>query len=114
MKLKRIATGAAILAAGALGGWWLFQNIPVTHGALQRACLDAHDRFLVAAYLRLPEGMTAEEYQDLVRNNCDCIAREALRQLPLADLVAYVWNQTTPELSAKVTSIHRQCAPQAP
>jgi hypothetical protein len=109
MKLKRVAIGAAILAAGALGGLWLFQQIPVTRGALQQACVKAHERSLVAAYIRLPEGMTAEEYEEMVRANCDCVAREALRQLPREDLVAFARNQMTPEIYSRITAIYRQC-----
>jgi hypothetical protein len=114
MDLKRIAIGAAIVAACALGGWWLFQQVPATHGALQQACLEAHDRSLVAAYIRLPEGMTAEEWREMVRASCGCFARRAQRQLPQEDLVAYIRNQFTPELYAKVIAIHQQCGAEAP
>ena len=109
MKLKRIVIGASILAAGALGGLWLFKQIPVRGGAIQQACLEAHDRSLVAAYIRLPEGVTAEEYQEMVLARCDCVAREALRQLPQEDLVAFVRNQMTPEIYSRMRVIYRQC-----
>lgn len=106
--------GASTLAAGVLGGLWLFQQGPVTRGALQQACLEAHDRSLVAAYIRLPEGMTAEEYQEMVLANCDCVAREALRQLPQEDLAALGRNQMTPELYSKIKSLNGQCSAEAP
>lgn len=106
--------GAAIVAAGALGGLWLFQQIPVAHGALQQACLDAHDRSLVAAYIQLPEGMTAEEWREMVRAQCDCFAREALQQLPQEDLVTFVRNPMNREIYGKVLAIHRQCGTAAP
>jgi hypothetical protein len=114
MELKRIAIGAAIVAACALGGLWLYQQAPVTHGALQQACIEAHDRSLIAAYLELPEGMTGEEYKQMVRTSCDCIAREALQQLPPEDLAAFVRKPMTPDIYAKLTAIiphlARMCA----
>jgi hypothetical protein len=114
MELKRGVIGAAIVAAGALGGLWLFHQIPVTYGALQQACLEAHDRSLVAVYLRLPEGMTGEEYKEMVRTSCGCIAREALRQLPPEDLAAFVRKPMTPDIHARITAIiphlARMCA----
>jgi hypothetical protein len=109
MELKRVAIGAAIVAAGVLGGVWLFQRSPVMHGTLRQACLDAHDRSLLAAYIRLPEGMTAAEYRERVLAWCDCVAREAQQRLPRKDLVAFVRNQMTPEIHSRIIAIYQQC-----
>lgn len=114
MELKRVVIGTAIVVGAALGGVWLFQLVPTTHAGLRQACLDAHDRSLVAAYIRLPEGMTAEEYQEMVRASCDCFARKAGQQLPQEDLAAYIRNQVTPELFAKIIAIRGQCGCQTP
>jgi hypothetical protein len=114
MELKRIVIGASILAAAALGGLWLFQQIPVTRAALQQACLEAHDRSLAAAYIQLPEGVTAEEWREMTLARCYCVAREAQRKLPQQDLVAFARNQMSQELYSQITAINRQCGTDAP
>lgn len=111
MELKRIVIGAAIAAAVALGGWWLlFQLVPPARAAVQQRCVDMQHRTLWAAYVRLPEGVTAEEFEQMLVAFCDCVARKAEGHLTQRDSVAIVRNRSTPEIDGKIVAVYQQCS----
>lgn len=61
---------------------------------------------MAAAYIRLSEGFTWEEFEAGMLAFCECVGREASRQLAE---VAFVREQSKPAIAAKLDTIYTQC-----
>ena len=64
---------------------------------------------MAAAYIRLSEGFTWEEFEAGMLAFCECVGREASRQLAEDELVAFVREQSKPAIVAKLDTIYTQC-----
>lgn len=114
MRLRNILIGAGVLAALLGGLWLLLQQIPVTADAVQQKCVKDHRTVLTFAYIRLPEGVTWEEFEAGMLAYCECFAREASRQLTQEELVAIVQKERTPAIDVKLAKVYQQCRPKNP
>jgi len=111
MELKRTVIGTAIVAAGVLGGWWLsFQPVPSVQAGVQQRCIDMEHRVLGAAFVRLPEGVTLEDLEEMSVAFCACVARQAEKQLTQQNLAAIIRNQSTREVDGKLAAVYQQCS----
>ncbi|HWA49565.1 MAG TPA: hypothetical protein VG742_14935 [Dongiaceae bacterium] len=112
MNRRHILLGSVILAAVILGGAWLIvQRAPLTQEARERKCIEDQRRVLIAAYIKLKEGVTWEEFEAEMLAYCNCFAREANRQLTPQELAAIDRRQSTPAIDAKLVAIMAQCSP---
>jgi hypothetical protein len=109
MRLRNTLMGAGALAVALLGGLWLFWSRSPAVDAVQEKCVKSHRAVLAAALIRLPEGVTWEEFEAGMLAFCECVGREAGRQLAPDELVAFVREQSTPAIEAKLDTVYEQC-----
>ncbi len=112
MDRRHILTGSIILATVILGGAWLIvQRVPLAQEARERKCIEDQRRVLIAAYVKLKEGVTWEEFEAEMLAYCDCFAREVSRRLTSEELAAIDLKQSTPTIDAKRMEVGKACQP---
>jgi hypothetical protein len=112
MRLPTILMGTGVLAVMLLGLWLFPQESRATADAVEQKCIKDHRASLIIRYIQLPEGMTWEEFEAQMLALCDCVGREAGRQLTEEEQDAVVQEQATPAIQAKLAAVCKQCRPE--
>lgn len=107
MRLRNTLMGVGALAVLLLGGAWLLWPQSPEADAIEERCVKNHRAVMAAAYIQLSEGYTWEEFEAGMLAFCECVGREAARQLAEEELVAIVREQSMP--AAKLDAVYRQC-----
>lgn len=112
MNLKHVLVGAGVLAAGLLGGFWLFlRQVPPSNvlNSFQETCLEGQRRGISGGTKPLDD-----ETEARLLAFCGCVEQEVGSRLSQLDIAAIGLEQSTKDVNAKLGAIFNLCRARNP